>query len=65
MSKRDLPSVPPAGRSNKGTGADPEIEQASGPPSGDGEPRRRGGDKQGRQGNIPVNTRNQGYQQDR
>jgi hypothetical protein len=27
--------------------------------------RRRNIDKQGRQGNVAVNTRNQGYQQDR
>jgi hypothetical protein len=64
MSKKDLPSVPPAGRSNKGgdesgPGADSDLSNNS------GESRQRNINQQGRQGNIKVNTTNQGYQQDR
>ena len=64
MSKKDLPPVPPAGRSNKGTGeaepgADSDLSNNA------GESRQRNIDQQGRQGNIKVNTTNQGYQQDR
>jgi hypothetical protein len=64
MSKNDLPPVPPAGRSNKGPGAaDPN---APSDVAGDvADSRHRNIDKQGRQGNIKVNTTNQGYQQDR
>ena len=65
MSKKDLPPVPPAGRSNKGPGSEGEVEKESDLRSDAAEPRRRNIDKQGRQGNIAVNTRNQGYQQDR
>jgi len=65
MSKQDLPPVPPAGRTNKGPGAAAADEQASDLQSDAAESRRRNIDKQGRQGNIAVNTRNQGYQQDR
>jgi hypothetical protein len=64
MSKKDLPPVPPAGRSNKGTGeagpgADSDLSNNA------SEERQRNIDQQGRQGNIKVNTTNQGYQQDR
>ncbi len=65
MSKKDLPPVPPAGRSNKGPAGEGEVEKESDLRSDAAEPRRRNIDKQGRQGNIAVNTRNQGYQQDR
>jgi hypothetical protein len=65
MSKKDLPPVPPAGRSNKGPGAADDAEHASDLQSDAAESRRRNIDKQGRQGNVAVNTRNQGYQQDR
>jgi hypothetical protein len=65
MSKKDLPPVPPAGRSNKGPGDQNDVEQASDLASDAAEARHRNIDKQGRQGNIAVNTRNQGYQQDR
>ncbi len=65
MSKKDLPPVPPDQRSDK----EPGPERGSGKPSDlasdAAESRRRNVDKQGRQGNTAVNTRNQGYQQDR
>jgi hypothetical protein len=65
MSKKDLPPVPPAGRTNKGPGNQSDVEQGSDLASDSADPRHRNIDKQGRQGNIAVNTRNQGYQQDR
>ena len=65
MSKKDLPPVPPAGRSDKGPGAAAEGEAPSDLATNAGESRQRNIDKQGRQGNIAANTRNQGYQQDR
>lgn len=65
MSKKDLPPVPPAGRTKKGPGGMTDNEQASDLQSDAAEPRHRNIDKQGRQGNIAVNTRHQGYQQDR
>ena len=65
MSKKDLPPVPPAGRSNKAAGGDTGAEQPSDLASDAAESRHRNIDKQGRQGNIAANTRNQGYQQDR
>lgn len=64
MSKKDLPPVPPAGRSDKRPGA--VSENATSDLASDAaDSRHRNIDKQGRQGNIAVNTRNQGYQQDR
>jgi len=64
MSKNDLPPVPPAGRSNKGPG--PADLNAPSDLAGDAsDSRHRNIDKQGRQGNIKINTTNQGYQQDR
>jgi hypothetical protein len=65
MSKKDLPPVPPAGRSNKGPGNASDVEGASDLASEAAEPRHRNIDKQGQQGNIAVNTRSRGYQQDR
>lgn len=65
MSKKDLPPVPPAGRPDKGPGGMADGEKGSDLQSDAAESRRRNIDKQGRQGNIAVNTRNQGYQQDR
>lgn len=65
MSKKDLPPVPPAGRTNKGPGPEADMEHGSDLQSDAAESRHRNIDKQGRQGNIAVNTRNQGYQQDR
>ena len=65
MSKKDLPTVPPAGRTNKGPGNPGGVEEAADLSSDAAEPRHRNIDKQGRHGNIAVNTRNQGYQQDR
>jgi hypothetical protein len=64
MSQKDMPPVPPAGRSNKGPddgGTDRPSEQGDNA----SDARRRNLDKQGRQGNVKVNTTNQGYQQDR
>ena len=65
MSKKDLPPVPPAGRTDKGPGPAADMEHGSDLQSDAAESRHRNIDKQGRQGNIAVNTRNQGYQQDR
>ena len=65
MSKKDLPPVPPAGRSDKGPGNATDVEAPSDVASDVAESPRRNIDKQGRQGNIAANTRNQGYQQDR
>jgi hypothetical protein len=62
MAKQQLPPVPPAGRSNKGAATDDGSVKAAETMS---DPRHRNIDKQGRQGNIKVNTTNQGYQQDR
>jgi hypothetical protein len=62
MAKQQLPLVPPAGRSNKGAAAGDGSAKAAETMS---DPRTRNVDKQGRQGNIKVNTTNQGYQQDR
>ena len=59
MSK--LPPVPPASRSPKGSGSDPSADVADVKLDN----RDRNLAEQGRQGNIAVNTRNQGYQQDR
>jgi hypothetical protein len=59
MSK--LPPVPPANRSPKGPGIDPNVEIADTNP----DERVRNLAEQGRQGNIKQNTTNQGYQQDR
>ena len=65
MSKKDLPPVPPAGRSDKAPGGPGSSEKPSDLASDAAEARNRNIDKQGRQGNIAANTRNQGYQQDR
>jgi hypothetical protein len=65
MSKKDLPPVPWAGRSNKDPGVGKGGEDRSDLTADQGAPRHRNTDKQGREGNIAANTRNQGYQQDR
>ena len=65
MSRKDLPPVPPAGRSNRRPDAATADAAASDLASDAGESRRRNVAKQGRQGNIASNTKNQGYQQDR
>jgi hypothetical protein len=62
MSKKDLPSVPPAGRSNKGPNAAKDGEERSDLAADQGEPRHRNTEKQGREGNIAADTRNQRYQ---
>jgi hypothetical protein len=59
MSK--LPPVPPANRSPKGPGSEPEVAVTDGKAAD----RQRNLAEQGRQGNIKQNTTNQGYQQDR
>jgi hypothetical protein len=62
MSKRQIPLVPPAGRSNKG----PADAGRATAPSDAGDTRAADeGDTGGRQKNIAVNTTNQGHQQDR
>jgi hypothetical protein len=58
-----LPPVPPANRSPKGPGSDPEVSAGHSIP--ETETRKRNLAEQGSQGNIKQNTTNQGYQQDR
>jgi len=70
MSSSKRPPVPPAGRTDKGPGGGgPGNAGASDNPSdlagNAADSRHRNLDKQGRQGNIAVNTRHQGHQQDR
>ncbi len=60
MSSRP-PPVPPANRSPKGPGSDPEAGKGA---IKDVQPRDNLAE-QGRQGNVHQNTTNQGYQQDR
>lgn len=62
MSKADLPPVPPANQSTKGPGDHSKPPLAD---SGKLDSRERNLAKQGRQGNIKLNTVHQGYQQDR
>jgi hypothetical protein len=64
MSKKGMPPVPPAGRTSKGPG-DGDTDHPSDLADNAAEARRRNLEKQGRQGNIKINTTNQGYQQDR
>lgn len=64
MSKSDLPPVPPAGRTTKGPAMEAE-EHPSDLAGNAADSAQRNIEKQGRQGNIKVNTTNQGYQQDR
>ena len=64
MSKKGIPPVPPASRSTKGPGAAAE-DHNSDLAGNASESRRRNLEKQSRQGNIKVNTTNQGFQQDR
>jgi hypothetical protein len=59
------PAAPPAARSKKGRGAAPKPGKPSDVKTAGGRPIPRNVDKQGRQGNIRQNTRNQGYRQDR
>jgi hypothetical protein len=54
-----LPPVPPANRSPRGPGADPNVSTEESVPA------RENYAEQGRHGNIKQNTTNQGYQQDR
>jgi len=56
--------IPPAGRSNKGPGP-ADADRPSDAADERSESHRRNVEKQGRQGNINVNTTNPGYQQDR
>jgi hypothetical protein len=62
---KHVPPVPPAARSTKGPGAQDAADPSAGDVAAGADPRQRNIDKQGRQGNIKVNTTNQGYQQDR
>jgi hypothetical protein len=59
-----MPPVPPANRSPKGPGSDPEVSADTSPDKKMAD-RQRNLEEQGRQGNIKQNTTNQGYQQDR
>jgi hypothetical protein len=63
--KHHQPPIPPAGRSDKGPGGAPDGAGQSDLAADAGDSRHRNTDKQGRQGNIAANTRNQGHQQDR
>ncbi|MDB5570445.1 MAG: hypothetical protein JWN93_1628 [Hyphomicrobiales bacterium] len=63
MSKT-MPPVPPANRSPKGPGSDPEAPVDTAPDKKMADRQRNLGE-QGRQGNIKQNTTHQGYQQDR
>ena len=64
MSK-GIPPVPPAGRSDKGPSAAPELDEHA-PEHGAGDRRVTGNvDEKGRTGNIKQNTTHQGYTQDR
>jgi hypothetical protein len=54
-----LPPVPPANRSPKGPGSDPEADTGLHPK------RTENPDQQGQTANIKQNTTHQGYQQDR
>jgi hypothetical protein len=56
-----MPPVPPANRSPKGSGSEPEVPKETGKL----EKAPNNADAQGRTGNTKVNTTNQGYQQDR
>jgi hypothetical protein len=56
----NMPPVPPANRSPKGTGSDPHVKADEAPFAS-----RENLGEQGRQGNIKQNTTNQGHQQDR
>jgi hypothetical protein len=62
MSK--VPPVPPANRSPKGPGADPNVKLEDQKPADTGSASKNLAE-QDRQGNIKQNTTNQGYQQDR
>jgi hypothetical protein len=57
----NMPPVPPASRSPKGSESEPRLKTEDKKP----DDRQRNLDQQGRQGNIKQNTTNQGYQQDR
>lgn len=66
MSKAHLPPVPPANRAPMGGNkAKKEGDIAADKAEAVKESKDRNLASQGRQGNIAVNTRNQGYQQDR
>jgi hypothetical protein len=56
------PPVPPANRSPKGPGGDPDsrADKAVSPKQSASDP-----DEKGRQANVKQNTTHQGYQQDR
>jgi len=66
MSKAHLPPVPPAGRAPQGgANSRTEADIAADKAEEVKESKDRNLASQGRQGNIAVNTHNQGYQQDR
>ncbi|MFD1745467.1 hypothetical protein ACFSE1_08355 [Rhizobium helianthi] len=57
-----LPPIPEENRSDKGNGEAPVTDKGM---EAKTDPGSKNFDRQGRQGNIKVNTTNQGYQQDR
>lgn len=59
-----MPPVPPAERSNKGPGSDPQTSRDN-TPHGKAKTVPQNPDQQGQEGNTRINTTNQGYQQDR
>ena len=66
MAKAQLPPVPPANRpKGDGTPVSKEGDMAAETAEAVKDSKDRNLASQGRQGNIAVNTRNQGYQQDR
>ena len=60
-----MPPVPPAERSTKGPGSDPQTLAKDNTPHGKGTEAPNNAAEQGRTGNAHINTTNQGYQQDR
>lgn len=63
MSKH-IPPVPPAGRSDKGPGGSPEVDEDTLKHGGD-EKRVSNPDEKGRTANTKQNTTHQSYSQDR
>lgn len=57
-----MPRVPPANRSDKGTGSDPETAKDTTPK---GQTRPANADQQDQEGNTRINTAHQGLRQDR
>lgn len=61
MTGKQMPPVPPAGRSPKGRAPDPQVQAEI----AEQDSRQQNLEDQGHTANIRQNTRHQGYQQDR